>query len=312
MKVSVAMTTYNGSKYVYEQLQSLLLQTRRVEEVIIVDDYSSDNTIGIVEEFLKVNKLKWKVYRNSENVGWRKNFRKAIYLCTGDIIFLCDQDDIWDKNKIKEMVDAMQSNSNIKVLVSNYSVIYESRDEKVHIKGLENGDGTIEPIRFDYKSFYPLRPGCTFAVKKEIIELMKKRDLIDIAHDCIIWNYGAIVDGLYLLNRQTSSFRRHIESASVPSEPLDLDRRIKEINESLCIESFLNNVVLSIGEGEKLYIIDQVLKFNSMRIKMLTQRSFVKLIAFTIGHFKMYPTKRNLCSDLFVYVKAKMVGRRLV
>ncbi len=106
MKISIALCTYNGAKYLEEQLKSLAEQTLKADEIIICDDNSSDNTVNIVNRYK--DNLNIKLTVNKVNLGVTKNFEQAISLCSGDIIFLCDQDDVWDKNKVKIMTDKMQ------------------------------------------------------------------------------------------------------------------------------------------------------------------------------------------------------------
>ena len=96
--VSIAMATYNGEKYLKEQLDSIYAQTYKDIEVIVCDDCSSDKTVEILDEYKEKYGLKY--YINEKNLGFKKNFEKAISLCSGDFIALADQDDIWIENKI--------------------------------------------------------------------------------------------------------------------------------------------------------------------------------------------------------------------
>ncbi len=107
--VSIALCTYNGAAYLKEQLDTLINQSYPNCEIIIVDDCSKDNTVGILKQYAE--KYSWiKLYINSENLGYTKNFEKAIGLCKGEYIALCDQDDIWDKNKIGIMLEHIGNN----------------------------------------------------------------------------------------------------------------------------------------------------------------------------------------------------------
>ena len=107
MKISVVMTTYNGEKYVEEQLDSIRVQTRKADEVLIFDDQSSDKTVKIIQHYIDDNKLNnWKITVNAVNKGWRKNFFDGIQETSGDVIFLCDQDDIWVPDKIEKIQEA--------------------------------------------------------------------------------------------------------------------------------------------------------------------------------------------------------------
>lgn len=106
--ISVALCTYNGEKYIRQQLDSILSQTMPVDEIIIRDDCSNDATCSIIEEYLSLYScINYK--RNESNLGFAKNFENAIFYCQGDYIFFSDQDDIWDKDKVKKCVTYLQA-----------------------------------------------------------------------------------------------------------------------------------------------------------------------------------------------------------
>ena len=104
MTVSVAMCTYNGALYIEEQLRSILAQTVPVNEIVICDDGSTDATISVIEKVRKdVERLGMRLLlkENRTPLGVNANFEKAMGLCSGDIIFLSDQDDVWESNKVE-------------------------------------------------------------------------------------------------------------------------------------------------------------------------------------------------------------------
>lgn len=100
--ISVALCTYNGGKFIEKQLQSILSQTYGNLEVIIVDDQSTDNTVAILGKYQKADH-RIKLYENPKNLGFNKNFERAIGLSTGEFIAISDQDDIWEKEKIAKL-----------------------------------------------------------------------------------------------------------------------------------------------------------------------------------------------------------------
>src|SRR6185369_1941656 len=102
--VSIAMCTYNGANYLKEQIDSIIYQTYNNLEIIIVDDASSDNSIEIIKEFQQKDP-RIRVYQNEKNIGYNKNFEKAINLCSAQYIATCDQDDIWEPGKIEIMMN---------------------------------------------------------------------------------------------------------------------------------------------------------------------------------------------------------------
>ena len=118
-KISVAMCTYNGEQYIHQQLDSILNQTLNVDEIVVCDDQSTDKTIEILEEYNKKYPNIFKIYKNEVNLRSVKNFEKAISLCTGDIIFLSDQDDYWVSNKVEAYSRFFHNNKNIDVIASN-------------------------------------------------------------------------------------------------------------------------------------------------------------------------------------------------
>ena len=125
MKVAVAIALYNGEKFLRDQLMSLFQQTRQADEVILCDDGSKDGTKEMVRDFIANNGLEkcWHLYENSENLGYIKNFYRAISLSTSDLVFLCDQDDIWDEKKIEVMTSVMEANEAIQLLSCRYGII---------------------------------------------------------------------------------------------------------------------------------------------------------------------------------------------
>lgn len=104
-RVSVAVCTYNGEKYVAEQLTSILNQSRPADEIVICDDASTDDTVAIVERLTRTAGPAVKIYRHEVNRGYRANFEDALRRTTGDIIFFSDQDDIWMEHKIEHVLD---------------------------------------------------------------------------------------------------------------------------------------------------------------------------------------------------------------
>ena len=103
--VSVVMCTYNGEKFLRQQIDSVLSQTYANLELVIVDDVSSDSTLQILDEYSRKDD-RVKYFVNDKNIGYNKNFEKAIQLAAGDYIAPGDQDDIWEKSKIEAMMNA--------------------------------------------------------------------------------------------------------------------------------------------------------------------------------------------------------------
>jgi glycosyltransferase involved in cell wall biosynthesis len=101
MRISVALCTLNGGRFLEEQLASIAAQTRPPDEVVVCDDGSTDGTIAILERF------PFRIHRNPVRLGVTKNFEQAISLCSGDMIALADQDDVWYPHKIAVLERAL-------------------------------------------------------------------------------------------------------------------------------------------------------------------------------------------------------------
>ena len=119
MRTSIALCTYNGEKYLHEQLVSILDQTKKVDEIIVCDDCSKDKTRAILLEYKIKYPVLFTIINNESNLGYLRNFEKAISMCSADIIFLADQDDIWEKNKVETLTAYFENNKNKEVVFTN-------------------------------------------------------------------------------------------------------------------------------------------------------------------------------------------------
>lgn len=131
--ISIYLCSYNGERFIEEQLASIAAQTMQADEVIISDDGSSDHTVYIINSFIKQNNLErsWKVIENKQTLGYPRNFYIGIERCRGEYIFFADQDDIWEADKISVMTEILQSHNNINVLACSHDAIDEN-GKKIH------------------------------------------------------------------------------------------------------------------------------------------------------------------------------------
>lgn len=208
---SVVVTTYNGERYIEEQLESIKSQTYNNIEVFVVDDKSSDSTIRLVEKFIISNNLSkmWHLVCNEANKGWRTNFIDGLKLCSGDYLFPCDQDDIWDARKIEIMISVMENNKNINVLASN--ICEFSPDGKRAIRpNPENGRIQKHVIVKNY--FDNEYPGCSFCVRKSFFEEILPYWWKQVPHDALLWRYSMFSDSLYTIGTSLLKQRIHLDS----------------------------------------------------------------------------------------------------
>jgi glycosyltransferase involved in cell wall biosynthesis len=125
LHLSVAMCTFNGARFLREQLDSIASQRRRPDELIISDDNSTDQTIELLHDFARSCPFPIRIVRNDTTLGYTHNFQQTIELCDGELIALADQDDIWKPEKTETIVRTMQDNPAASYLFSDAEIVDE-------------------------------------------------------------------------------------------------------------------------------------------------------------------------------------------
>jgi glycosyltransferase involved in cell wall biosynthesis len=123
MRVAVAMCTFNGARFLRQQLASIVEQTRLPDELVICDDASTDNTVEFLQRFADSAPFPVRVIANRENQGSTKNFEKAISSCQADIIVLSDQDDIWQPYRLQKTCDAFEAEESLGLVFGDADII---------------------------------------------------------------------------------------------------------------------------------------------------------------------------------------------
>src|ERR1041384_7413645 len=126
MNLSIALATYNGAAFLKEQLESIAVQTRTPDELIISDDQSTDDTLTLIEDFVETAGFPVRVSVNESNLGTAKNFEKAISLCRGDLIVLSDQDDVWHPDKLESVERIFDAKPQLSLVFSNAELVDEA------------------------------------------------------------------------------------------------------------------------------------------------------------------------------------------
>ncbi len=232
MKTSVALCTYNGEKYVEKQLYSLLNQSRRPDEIVICDDCSKDKTIELAKAVLEKCDINYRLVKNETNLGFAKNFKKCMSLCDGDIIFLCDQDDIWREDKVETISDIMKSNSQILSITTNFRLV-DVHGEFIGKNTLGDNpwfnkkkreidytDGNLYKVSIDTFFYRNIAPGCTQAVRKNIVEEYINREVSG-PHDWELSKLATIKNGAFYLDLPLTYYRHHAnQTIGVPGYAL--------------------------------------------------------------------------------------------
>ncbi|WP_151898641.1 glycosyltransferase [Clostridium thermosuccinogenes] len=296
------MATYNGEKFIEEQLLSILKQTRQPEEVVICDDNSSDNTAKIIAQFIEDNGLqdRWKLIINKENKGYPMNFFYCIDNCKGDIVFLSDQDDVWKIDKIERMETVLNENPNIQLLSCNYGVI-DADNNKIN--------GLMTPKTSETMKITPVYiqdilrsfrwPGMTMAIRKNYYKkICSNFRNLRAAHDMIFAIFASNDNGFYYYDYIGVYHRRHSNNTAKEEHRifklLNLERKLFEVEkynnileEIVCKEFNLNTEVNT--------AIKERLKISKFRYDILKKRKFSKLFSLYIKNMNYLRVKSFIC-----------------
>jgi glycosyltransferase involved in cell wall biosynthesis len=200
MKTSIAMTTYNGSEYLWEQLLSFAAQTRVPDELVVCDDRSSDTTVEILNRFARSAAFKVRILVNDVNVGYVRNFERALSLCEGELVFLSDQDDVWFDTKIDEIVRYMEENPRC-LVVTNDQIITDAR--------LVPADSVMANIRKGgFKRWYMVA-GCCTAIRRAWLKVALPVHPAHAFHDSWICRLADFMNVRSFYDRPLQYYRRH-------------------------------------------------------------------------------------------------------
>lgn len=266
MTTSVCMGIYNGEKFIEKQLFSIFCQTKRPEEVILVDDGSTDATVHIVQQFIDKYGLKdtWKLIVNAENKGYPQNFYYAMSLCTQEVVFLADQDDIWDAKKLEKMCAVLEVFDTAKAVCCKFGLVDEKENNIRTIMRPTFSHGTDTVRNISVKDvFYKCEwPGMVLAYRREwysqcLAEWQSRQRIpekITIPHDLLICVWAAEAEGFVQMDEELAWHRRHENNAGGEEHRvkrlLNKDRKLREI-ENYChiLDFFGENKVLFTENG---------------------------------------------------------------
>ncbi|MDQ0030189.1 glycosyltransferase [Arthrobacter bambusae] len=207
-RVSVCMATFMGAKFIHEQLESILSQLSGDDEVVIVDDASTDDTVA---KILALADPRIRLIRAKTNQGYVKSFGQAVLASRGRFIFLADQDDVWTAGRVDSMLTALTTSA---VVASNFDVLnggprpsipkLDSADSQRHLANLFG-------ILVGYRAYY----GCGMAFRRDILELFSPiPGYLRESHDLWLAIVGNVSGSITHLDRSTLLRRLHEDNAT--------------------------------------------------------------------------------------------------
>lgn len=326
MKISVVLATYNGQKYILEQIESIYNQSVKADEVIISDDASTDDTVQIVRKYIKENELdnSWRIYQNEKNLGYKANFRNAFTKVTGDIVILSDQDDIWEINKIQSFQEAFLKSSALAINTSFRFI--DHNGEFLHSEDNNNNNNLLthdvlpdemEKISFETIIRNNISPGCTMAVCKALLVEYLQISKGILPHDWELNLIATIKDGLYFYNRKLTRYRIHGENEigmttnlnkAKLTPNLSYQQRCHNILERLKLKDFFEcERIKCIIPDDKKSLFKKLHKYDTLRHYCVVKRKpwyWIYMVVYSIHIQKYhYVRLRELIGDLYFAIK---------
>lgn len=286
MKISVCMATYNGEKFVREQLECIWQQTCKPAEVIICDDDSTDGTREIIRDFITENHLEdtWKLIHNQERKGYPGNFYYCMGLANGDVVYLADQDDIWSPEKIERMQEVLEGQDAIKILACKMELVdAEGKDIKTLIKpNYSKETGQVRNVSLEQVLYKNEWSGMVLAYRNEWYQ--QNKDVIDnlkIPHDLSLCIRGALGHGMHQMDCVLAWHRRHENNAAGEEHRiqklLDKERKLADIRK---YQSYMEAVLQSADEKDNPELDAICKKYEQMkrREELLTDGKAIPVI----------------------------------
>lgn len=296
LSTSVVISVFNGSNYLVEQLDSIRNQSIAPNEVLIIDDCSTDGSFEIINNYIEHYHLSWKLFRNDNNEGFRANFRHLASMASSDLVFFCDQDDVWHYQKIEINKAIMENDSNIDLLCSDY-LIWKGKEIPESFQFRCNPN--MASIRLDSVVPHHGKPyiwlGCAMCARNSFIKSISPYWSEEWAHDECLWKMSQAVNSCYLARIPLILHRVHTANAT-GHKVHDKTKRMRLIEEKsggdfsvyqFCIDNNLDKKTASFFLNSS--------KCEKLRISLMKSSST----------FKQFSTALKLLRYLYYYPELK-------
>lgn len=306
--VTVCIATYNGEKYIKEQLDSIINQSYKNIEIIIQDDCSTDRTFEILKEYKEHNSIK--IFQNQENIGYIKNFESVLKKANGEFIAICDQDDIWDLKKLEILLNSIGNNS----LIYSNSLLID-----------ENGNSLNKTLSDKLKNNFIDSDTCLNFLYDNCVSghaMLFKRELIDyifplpqnLYFDAWIAATAASLNGVKFIDSNLVLYRQHSSNVLGNIKKEKISTSVKILNKVEKKEKSNNDLLLKIKELKTI----KTIKDNELQILEKLQNYYIdfenrwfsismfKLLKENSGYFFKITTKTPLSLSI-----KKSIGKKL-
>lgn len=297
--VSIAMCTYNGEKFLREQLDSLINQDYKNYELIIVDDCSTDSTYSILKEYAE--KYSYiELHLNTTNLGFKRNFEKALTLVKGEFIALCDQDDIWFPNKVSTCLKHISDHSLAYCEVELIDKKGKKLDEEFPSVNLLEGKCHLSLL------FGNCVTGHASMIRKDLLRYALPIPPGVNLHDQWIAFVAASSQGIRKISKPLSLYRKHDNNAvfrkTKKRKSSKLSRRIKSYEDRLAFLTEASKI--SCLQKEDAEYIHEIATAYSKYKKKITNKKLSTLLIKKKETLALYKRPlvecRKICRGLFL------------
>ncbi len=286
--VSIVMTTYNGEKYLEEQIDSILSSTYRDFELYIVDDGSQDNTMEILKRYKAKYPHKLHINQNETNLGVTMNFLNAISNTTSDYIMLCDQDDVWKMDKIAKTLKRvkqmeLQFGKELPIAVFTDAYVVDDKLSILHESFFRSGRLNPRLIDLPHLLMENKLIGCTLMINQSVRRVLQSAPLPKKArfHDGWLGLIAASAGKIGFIKEPTLFYRQHdsnlVGNQGFISYVINRIRNI-EVQKRAISELYIQadefvTLYHNLIDGQKLEIIKRFSRLN--RMNFLTRRAIL-------------------------------------
>ncbi len=201
MILSIAMATYNGARFLREQLDSFVAQSRQPDELVVNDDCSSDATVEILTRFAGVAPFPVRIHVNERRLGYAGNFNEALLRTTGDLVFLSDQDDVWFPQKLEQMSGVARADPRAMVVMNDAALTFAD------LSG--TGLSKLGQLASAGQSEANFVNGCCAAIRREFLDLCLPLPARCPSHDEWIVGLAVALGRRHIQRDVLQLYRRH-------------------------------------------------------------------------------------------------------
>lgn len=292
MKISVAIATYNGEKYIKEQVQSILNQKLTPHEIIVSDDSDNNKTLEILNNinFGNVN-LVYK--KNNGKKGYCSNFNNALISASGDFVFLCDQDDYWYSSKISDVISIFKKNKDIDMIINNTLLT----DSNLNSIGITKYD-QLKNMGFSDDDFLM---GCCCTFRKTYLDKVLPIPDVTKGHDNWLNFFSSRLNTKLIIEDVYQLYRRHNSN-----ESKFISNEIEKVKKEDVLKWKVKKILLSLNEST---VEDMIFETNE-KIKRLNNFPKTKKTISLINELVL--KKEDLKFRFSLFSKSKLIRLFLI